>query len=208
MSKMGQYGAMNIPSESLTLPPRDEAISSIAQFTELDPTAITTRLELASALGGMSTAVSVVAHDYGELHRLPGHNVNTGLRTVIGEGGDMHYFHVARQDMIGGATFWRSAVRGGPDTYLRHVRIPRDDTLQRIQELHSMPQESRIGWPSGEIYAKAVTTDENGRTVQEYRPFYGPAVRPADYHLTQAEEAVGYTRILQELSRTLLEVVA
>ncbi len=208
-----EYALMTRPRNSAVLPSRAEAISTITQFTELDTATITDHVKLAKALGGMSAALSAVALDYGETHRLPDIESNIGLWVELGEGADRHQFTVISQDRyggLGGASIERCAADGDTGKYYRHVNVPSEEILRQF--LAADPATLRQGYRSGrpseeDIYAVAVTTDRGVQTSQEHWPFHMPVSRPDAYPTTPAEDATSYAQILQELSKTLLEVV-
>jgi|GEM_PF-4932591 len=199
----------------LMLPSRDEAIDTIARFTELEALAISDHTELARSLGGLSVALSSVALDYGEKHPYPDISQNIGLWTTIGERDNQHRFAVTGQviqseDDSRLVSIWRSHLAGGTQKFHQKVNVPADALLERFRATD--PLELRQGWhtpPDEDIYAIGTATVNGVRNDEEYWPFHMPvaATRPEDYPTTPEQDAVGYTIILQGLTKTLLEIV-
>jgi hypothetical protein len=201
--KLSQTGGISLPSNA-------EAIRIISRFTEIDPYAVDNYIMLARVLGGMSAALSVVSLDYGESHPIGGDNI--GLWTEIGSGVDRHNFVVSSQDAngIGCASIRRIAIEGGFNNYVREISIPTDIALRQftIMDPDSIYQNYLTDRPAREdVYALAATTDHGLQTIEEYWPFYLPVSRPEESPTTAAEDVVGYTRILQNLALTLIEIV-
>lgn len=203
---------MGIRRGEIVLPDRAEAIGTITRFTELDSGAVTDYVRLAEVLGSMSAALSAIALEYGENHRLYPNWSNIGLWTKVGEGLDRHKFTTTSQDEEerDGASIWRSPLDGDTNRYYRHVEVPTARILRQF--LDADPSTLRQGYTSGrphweDIYALAIETDRGERTYQNHWPFHMPISRPAEYPTTPAEDATSYTQILQTLSTTLLEVI-
>lgn len=191
------------------LPTKAEATDRIHAFVGVNPETISDHVELARTLGGLSLAYSSVALDYGAL---PGHlpvgiTENIGLWTRIGER-DEHEFTVSPQDIFGdfGAKLWRSAVEGGTSRYYDFVSVPTTNVLSGF--LDTEPGKLHNGWdmPSWtDIYALRTRGDSPVPTDEEFWPFHKPLETTPD-GLTPQERIIGYTQILQDLSRTLLEL--
>lgn len=204
---------MRINRGDIVLPSVDEAVETIRRFAELEAGNVDNFRTLASALGGMSEALSAVALDYGEDHRLPDIQANIGTWTVLDGEDEKHKFTADPQDIFGytGAHLWRSAVVGGPDRYYDHVNVPTQMVLESF--LATDPAQLRQGWhqPSWtDIYAERIRDRDRGLdegVFERHWPFHMPVSRPEGYPTTAAEDAIRYTQTLQGLSLTLLDVV-
>lgn len=204
---------MTIERAGLVLPERAEALDTIHGFNALDPENMTDYRVLAEALGGMSLAVSAVALEYGEAHRPVGVEANVGLWTEIGDEPARLLFATTEQSVFGSvpACIWRRAIKGGQKEYYDSVTIPTNEILdgflradpQRLYQGHDLPN-------SAEVQAIRMRGPSTHTKPQHdaFLPFYKPHALALDGSPSPQESAKSYTHMLQELSKTLLEVAA